>query len=283
MKIEEYLEQYFPEPLNVLLDLKHPRGYRFNKVSKQDDYLQITGLGVEHIPQLIKILDLWFDDSVLEHENDSLTFSPVHAWRILSQLQSEEAMEWLIKMLDAMDKREEDWYLEEYPYIFSNIGPKALPSLVAYLHEDDHGEFALVCISHCICEIAEEFPEERDKAVEALKHKLENYLENGDALNAFLIDYMVTLNAVESAELMERAFAEHTVDIGVMGDWGKVKRRLGVEGMGLAPEREPSEYNQTKPSWGIAGLSNSTPSSKKKKSKRRKEKKSRKKNRRKKK
>lgn len=68
-------------------------------------------------------------DELWGTDDDALIYSPIHAWRILGQLKSEQAIEPILAMLDPMDKRGDDWYLEEYQYVFRNIGPKAIPAL----------------------------------------------------------------------------------------------------------------------------------------------------------
>jgi hypothetical protein len=51
---------------------------------------------------------------------------------------------------------------------------------------------------------------------------------------------LLNLKAVESAEIIERAFAADTVDETVVGDWGVARRELGVRGLGLIPEECPA-------------------------------------------
>jgi hypothetical protein len=50
---------------------------------------------------------------------------------------------------------------------------------------------------------------------------------------------LVELEAVEAAAPIERAFAANVVDPVIAGDWGDVRRELGVTGSGLAPDKSP--------------------------------------------
>lgn len=43
----------------------------------------------------------------------------------------------------------------------------------------------------------------------------------GSDLNGFIVGYLVDLEAVEAAPLMERAFAAGRVDVSIMGDWAE--------------------------------------------------------------
>jgi len=49
------------------------------------------------------------------------------------------------------------------------------------------------------------------------------------------------LRAVESAEVIERAFAADRVDIMIGGNWNDIRSELGVEGLGLVPEELTSQ------------------------------------------
>ena len=73
--------------------------------------------------------------------------------------------------------------------------------------------------------------------VELLTRQLANYEPEAYALNGFLIDILIRLKAVEAAEVIERAFAAEVVEERIV-NWADVRRALGVEGLGLVPERK---------------------------------------------
>ena len=52
-----------------------------------------------------------------------------------------------------------------------------------------------------------------------------------------MVGYLLDLDAVESAEVIERAFAAGVIDEMVAGDWTTVREELGVTGLGLVPDR----------------------------------------------
>ena len=47
--------------------------------------------------------------------------------------------------------------------------------------------------------------------------------------NGFLIRYLIKLQAVEAAPLMERAFAADRADLSIVGDWEDAQVDLGLK------------------------------------------------------
>jgi hypothetical protein len=67
---------------------------------------------------------------------------------------------------------------------------------------------------------------------------------------------LVGLRAVEAAEPIERAFAGNVLDVGMIGDWEEVRRRLGVEGLGLMmPENPHNSIEEFRRQMGIGSFS----------------------------
>ena len=59
--------------------------------------------------------------------------------------------------------------------------------------------------------------------------QLERFAEQSDSVNAYLISPLLELRAVESAPVMERAFAAGRVDEMAQGDWEDVQIELGLK------------------------------------------------------
>jgi hypothetical protein len=55
------------------------------------------------------------------------------------------------------------------------------------------------------------------------------------SLNAFLINSLVALRAVEAAPVIEAAFAANAVDLSIQGDWEEVQIKLGLLTQRLTP------------------------------------------------
>ena len=184
------------------------------------------GFGQEHIPDLIRMA---LDDDIFWANSDSLeVWAPIHAWRVLGQLRAEAAVEPLLTRLDLVDDVEgNDWVSEELPQVFAMIGAAAVAPIAAYLADPAHDTWACVAAAESLGSIGKEHPEARDACVAALKELLEGFEDNDRTVNAFIISNLLDLKAVQTAQLMERAFAADTVDLSVIGDWEEVQIQMG--------------------------------------------------------
>ena len=209
----------YPPPVDQLLALGDVRGDR-----EWRDYPAL-GLGPEHVPALIRMATD-HDLNEADEESDEV-WAPLHAWRALGQLRAQAAIEPLLGQFEELD--DSDWFTEEMPEVFGLIGPVAIPALVAYLADEERGTYPRVTAVTCLQQIGQQYPEARDDCVAALTRQLEAFRQNDPTLNAFLMLSLTKLQAVEAAPLMERAFAEETVDELVMGDWDDVQVELGLK------------------------------------------------------
>jgi hypothetical protein len=104
-------------------------------------------------------------------------------------------------------------------------------------------QFARVMAAHSLSNIAQRHPGTREPVVAYLSNQLARFAENDEALNAFIIDYLLSLKAVEAAEVIERTYAAGRVDESVIGTWDDVRRELGVAGVGLVTKDSPRNPN----------------------------------------
>ena len=197
------------------------------------DYVAEYSLTSEHIPALISLATQWVDAP----PEDKAVYGPVHAWRALGQLRAVEAVQPLLDVQDELDELDDDWYLEEFHHVFGLIGPPAIEPLAAFLSDDSHGEFPRGKAADGLREIVRHFPETREQVVAILTAELARHQTDLGNLNGFLVGDLLELKAVESAETIERAFAANVIDPMVAGDWGDVRRELGVPGLGIASDR----------------------------------------------
>ncbi|HEX2091172.1 MAG TPA: DUF1186 domain-containing protein [Longimicrobiaceae bacterium] len=226
------MDASYPPPVDQFLTLGRP-----SETSREwPDYLAL-GLGEEHVPELIRMLR---DEELMWAASESPeVWAPLHAWRALGQLRAEAAIEPLLDFLDGLE--DEDWAFDELPTVFGMIGPAALPALVRYLADPEHGLWNRVAAIRGLEEIAKAHEEAREEVVAALTKQLEKWYRHDEVLNASLIDVLVELRAVEAAPLMEQAFEADRVDIMLRGDWEDVQVDLG-----LIPER-----TTTRPRWHL--------------------------------
>ncbi|MFT5324582.1 MAG: hypothetical protein ACI8P0_002446 [Planctomycetaceae bacterium] len=205
------------------------------------NYVTEFGLTSSDVPSLLNCVHKWLEDF---DEDDETAWGPVHAWRALGQMRSVEVIEPLLDMMEELDQSNDDWYLEEFPHVWGMIGEAAIVPLKRYLANDQYLEFPRCAAISGLGDVARHHPETRDQAVEILTAELakgrspEDAEENG-SLNGSILAALLDLNAVESAETIERAFAANVIDPMIVGDWGAVRKKLSVDGLGLAPDKSP--------------------------------------------
>lgn len=220
--------EYEP-PVKQLLTLGMPEEIKFD----WPDYLE-RGFTEEHIPELIRLA---LDEELHWADSDSSeVWGPVHAWRTLGQLQAEEAVEPLLPLLHKFE--DSDWVGTELPLVMEMIGPAAIPALENYLAEVRHGEYPKITAAHALEKIGNKYPEARQRCIYALSQQLKKYEAQPPILNAFLISYLVDLQAVNAASLMEAAFAADQVDLSILGDWEDAQVEMGLLEERLTPKPE---------------------------------------------
>lgn len=201
----------------------------------EPDYVAEYGLTDEHCPALISLATEW----VSKPSESNESYVAVHAWRALGQMRAVEAVQPLLDAQDKLDEIGDDWYLEEFHHVFGMIGEPAVDLLAAYLSDDSRGEFPRGKAASGLCEIVRRCPHTRDRVVGILTAELARHQQGVGYLNGSLVGDLIELDASESAEAIERAFAANVIDPVAVGDWGEVRRQLGVSGLGIAHDRSP--------------------------------------------
>jgi len=234
-----------PEKLPLLARLeKYGRpGAKEKWESGREDYVAKLGLTADDVPELLAIVRRWADpqgDWTADEANIA-GYAPVHAWRCLAQLRAVEAIPVLLGMLDPLDELFDDLSLEEFPHVFVYIGLAALTPLCEFLADGTHRTFSRIAVSHGLRDLARKHLQVRDEVVKALTDALSRFAESDDALNGSLVADLMELRAAESAEVIEQAFAADRVDAMCCGNWDKVRKTLGVEGLGLVSEEQANQ------------------------------------------
>jgi hypothetical protein len=272
----------YTPPVDQLLKLGRPEGPWLDYPS--------MGITLADVPALIRLMQ---DDDMrlMEHpegwpEDEDLPewYAGIHAWRALGQLKAEEAIPAILEIFYQIDDDENDWLSSDTNEIFAQIGPAAVAPLRAYLLDEENGPYARGTAADALKSIALRHPETRADCVLALAQALENYLEQGRSLNAFLIWDLTVLKAIEHIDLIEQAFAANCVDILVAGDVEDIKIELGLLTERITPKKRPFLFSEPDliDSKHRINQPAKPSTAKKDKNKRKQEKKSRKKNRKKK-
>ena len=211
----------YSPPVNRLLKLGEQRTQTWSV------YLKM-GFTAEHIPDLIRMM---MDKELNNAESESAeVWAPLHAWRTLGALRATDAIEPLLSLLPRLDEDlDDDWTNEELPKVFGLIGETAIPLLTTYLLDDSHGLYARTAAARSLTEIAERHPTARLRCLEAICTALENRQKNSKEFNAYLVDELLDLEAVESMLLIQKAFSENCVEESIVGDWEDAQIDLGLK------------------------------------------------------
>jgi len=269
----------YTEPVSKLLKLGRPAGENWLDYSTLD-------LTREHIPELIRLVEahdlriLEPPDDLPDEEDLPEWFAQIHAWRALGQLKAEEAIPAILGILHQIDDEDDDWIGEDAEEVFALIGPVAIRPLVEYLVDDTNGLYARAAAATSLRSIGTAHVETRDECVRGLVSVLENYEENDEGLNGFLVYDLVKLNAVDHIGLIEKAFESGSVDELMMGEFEDVQIELGLMDVRTKPRPRRSFLDKlTREDEVFAPEGKAQKAERKEKNKRRQEKKSRKKNR----
>jgi hypothetical protein len=182
------------------------------------------GLTEEHIPDLIRMATD-FDLHNLRQESPEV-WAPLHAWRALAQLRAVEAAHPLVLLFEQL--KHDDWLPEEFPTVFSMIGPGAIPTLERFLADDGIEEIGRISVPACLVRIAQDHPDDRDACVGVLIRQLEKLEINGPVLNGFLILSLIDLRETHAIGLIRQAFSENRVDLSVLGDVEDAEIEMGL-------------------------------------------------------
>lgn len=218
----------YQPPINKLLTLG----------SQQLNDVAELGISSEHIPDLIKMA---VDNELLGANNDKEAWAPVHAWRILGQLQATDAIVPLIQLFQLEDN---DLVNEELPKVYGNIGNAAIQSLAKYLVSQDNQLLARVTAINSLEEIANQHPSARDEVVSVLTQSLQSCNQNPSELNGFIISTLINLQALTSAPVIKYAFNTNKVAEDIVGNWDEVRESLGISSDEQVQEFQPQALEQ---------------------------------------
>jgi hypothetical protein len=208
----------YQSPVAELLNYGDCRNHR-----KWCNYIRELNLEAKHIPELIKMAT---DEELSLADSDSKeVWSPVHAWRALGQLKAVEALKPLLGLLNNDD----DWISSDFPTLCTLIGKDSIPLLKEFLADSTNNLYARSNAAECLKAFCDEYPEACESNIAIIAQELEKFKVNDPTLNAFLICNLLDLEAVETIDVIERAFKGDRVDISITGDWEDVQVAFGLK------------------------------------------------------
>lgn len=209
------------------------------------------GITPQHIPELVRIIqeiDLFW--SVGDTESVEVS-APIHAWRALGQLRSQDAIPALITLIVQNEELESDWIMEEIPEVMGMVGPVCIPTLQEYFLNPEKLIWASVTVAHCLAEVGNQNPESRSACIAALQAGLENFAKNDETVNGFLISFLAELKAAEVVLLVERAYQADKVDLSVMGDFEEYQIAVGLLKERLTPPPRYNIFSDPQAEWQV--------------------------------
>ena len=241
------LQKYTDDSLALrLLELGNP-----DSITDWSEYLKL-GITAEHLNELSQMA---IDIDLLDSEVDTYWAGPIHAWRTLATLEIPEAIGPLVQSLQVMGEELIDWVGKELPLIFSRIGLVAIPALTVLIANRKASNYSRQIASDCITAIYKQHPESRSDGVLVLTQELNRFTTNDPDLNAILVcNLVIDFRAIESIEVIKRAFEAGRVNEDFMGDWDDVQVELGLKDRSEVPEKlrrnmlfNPWEYVKPEP------------------------------------
>lgn len=256
------ISDYQP-PVAELLNYGDCRNYK-----EWPNYVRSLNLSEEHIPELIRMAT---DEELnLAGIDNKEVWSPVHAWRALGQLKAVDALE---PLLGLLNNRDDDWITNDFPTLCTLIGVEAIPFLKEFLADSSNHFYARSDAAQSLVAISEQYPETREINIAAIAEELEKFRDNNPIFNGFLILNLVELQAIETINIIERAFKANQVDISIMGDWEEVQVRFGLKTRAEVPSRRfdknqilASLFSSTRQTKVAKGFGSTQSNTKKKKS-----------------
>ncbi|MCD6295544.1 MAG: DUF1186 domain-containing protein [Deltaproteobacteria bacterium] len=168
-------------------------------------------IGPAQIPALIELIEQWpelFEDD----QDEPWPWAPLYAWRALGYLKAVKAVEPILALLEKWDELEDDWYIEEIPKVFGMIGPDVIEPCFKYLANQSNKVIPRAVACDSLNAIAQRQPVTRQEVIEKINAVLADFEKNEKDLNGLIICNLLDLKAVESVDLIMRAFKAEQVD-----------------------------------------------------------------------
>ncbi len=143
--------------------------------------------------------------------------------------------------MPLLNNRDDDWISTDFPTLCTLIGVEAIPYLEKFLADSSNHFYARSDAAISLQAISNQYPETRESNIAAIAGELEKFRDNNPIFNGFLISTLVDLQAVETINLIEKAFKANLVDTFINGDWSDVQVQFGLITRDEIPVRQFSQ------------------------------------------
>lgn len=204
------------------------RGYSYRH---WENYLHL-GFCTDDIAAL---LDILCDKSLLDAYLESdLGWAPLHAWRVLAQLKSTEAIEPIFKL--SAQYPHNDFMISELPVALSMIGQPARSAVVEALLGGNAAEGQKKLAAAALGEMALRQPEQRGDVIEVFRQYLQSPDPDSPVHNGLLVCHLLDLKAIELLDELRAFYKNDYADISITGDIEDVEIELGVRKTRTTPK-----------------------------------------------
>ncbi len=195
---------------------------------------------------LVEDLETVIEDSIRRYEYfqmmdadqgywDERRFSfPIHALLLLSELQAEESLEKVLRLLRQGEELLDFWFENLFNEIMWSvllkIGSNKLDRLADFVKEPNNYTFARSVMGDAVSQLALHKPDRREAAIEWFGELFRFFLDNIDderiidtEVISLFIWQVTDLNGIELQEQIEDLYEEDVVEIGMVGTCEEVK------------------------------------------------------------
>jgi len=220
------LESKYSEKIQPLFELgREP----LMSSAKQANY-QEFGLTKEDIPELLKLaLDDMYDSieeeeyKLYEKELDRFYYATIHAVRVLGELKAVEAIEPFLEKLYEDENNE--FFSEEMPSFFANIGVEAVEPLVEHIKTRD--EIRLI-LFEAFSNIIKKDPTTEERVSSFLVEYITDKRYTEPTYVAFAISELLDIDGLKYIDAIRESFTIKEVDFMVAGDLEDIEIGLGL-------------------------------------------------------
>jgi hypothetical protein len=207
-----------------------------------DDYSEL-GFTKEHILELIRLGTDWELLVINNEMYDDEQWAPMHAWRILVQMQAVEAIEPLVQILDMGEELDNDMINEGLPEALEKFDAPVIAALAAFMNEPGHSASGYIHASAILTRIGMEHTEHHEHITQIITSALESNFEgNEEEVNGFWISDLLDMNVKNSYPIIKKAFEADKVDITIAGDLEDVEIEWGMRDKRETPAPDRSLF-----------------------------------------
>jgi len=209
-----------------------------------------------------ELIELASDRDLFESELEEEMWIPTHAWRILSELDANEAIGDLISLFD--EYHDCDYAHTELPQVVAALSKgKHLQQLSDHLHDESRDESSRVFALDAIDYTGRKLEPYKGECVDILASCLDQSNNEYEYLNGFITVSLMRIGGASKIEIIRKAFNQGIVALDVVGDLEDVEIKLGLRDKRETPKR--NHFMEKYPAIKNIIENNDTTSSQKKK------------------